>query len=132
MVLSSDKLKEDPGNTIPGYCFTDTEFCSKISPLTHNCLRHESPRDKCRPNLSIGCVLAPGRVITNGEKTRIRIGQQKSKKRRKTGKVGSQTPGSTKGLNCQATPLQRYCAKYSRAYKKPFYKDVMDGLSKGK
>lgn len=32
-------------------------------------------------------------------------------------RVGNQTPGRVKGLNCQATPMEKFMAKCSRSYK---------------
>lgn len=43
----------------------------------------------------------------------------KEKKKRR----GNQTPGSAKGEACQASPLDRFMAKYSRAHKHPGYHD---------
>ena len=130
----SDLMKEYPGNTIPGYCFTDNDVCPKISALTHNCVLWTDPAKKCRNVETIGCNFAPGRDRSKEmEEHKVRVGQQKGRRKRARGdKVRSQTSGRTKGGNCQASPLQRYCAKYSRAYKKDFYKDVMDGIGKGR
>ncbi len=44
------------------------------------------------------------------------MGTWKAKKVRKKGKQ-SQTPGRTKGPNCQASMLSRYMASRSRSYK---------------
>ena len=35
----------------------------------------------------------------------------------------SSTPGRSKGLNCQATPDERFFAKKSRSYKYPGYEE---------
>ena len=35
--------------------------------------------------------------------------------------VPSRTPGKQKGLNCQATSLDKYIAKHNRSYKHPAY-----------
>lgn len=49
-----------------------------------------------------------------------KINIYKSKILRKKAK-GSSTPGLLKGDNCRASFLERYFAKYSRAYKHPEY-----------
>ena len=36
---------------------------------------------------------------------------------------GSQTAGKDKGLNCRATPLEKWMASSSRSYKHPRYGD---------
>jgi hypothetical protein len=45
----------------------------------------------------------------------IGFGWRKKKDRKKS--VRSNTPGSTKGDNCKATPFARFCAKKARARK---------------
>lgn len=52
----------------------------------------------------------------------------RSKQERKK-KVFSRTAGRTKSLQCQATSLQRFCAKYARARKIKEYASVMKTLS---
>ena len=132
-VLSPEMLMEFPGNTIRGYCFTEKECCSKISVITHNCIPFENPIEKCRPVETIGCYFAPGRSKAKEvAETKTRIGQQKAKKRRRLEKVASRTSGKLKGGNCVASPLEKYCAKYSRAYKKEFYGSVMASMGRRK
>ena len=133
-VLLSNLMKEYPGNTIPGYCFTDDEVCSKISSLTHNCVLWTDPKTKCRNVETIGCNFAPGRDMSKElEQQKVRVGQQKGRRKRsKDKKVTSRTAGKTKGGNCVASPIQRYCAKYSRAYKHSEYAAVMASIAKRK
>jgi hypothetical protein len=40
--------------------------------------------------------------------------------------VKGHTPGSTKGISCKASNLQRYMAKTSRSYKHPDYKTWLE------
>ena len=40
---------------------------------------------------------------------------------RKSNRDKKQTPGKQKGLNCQATVLEKYMAKRNRSYKDPKY-----------
>jgi hypothetical protein len=129
VLITTEKLNEWPGNTIPGYCFTDKGICDKINPTTHTCMAYINPEDKCRlPNPNYGCQFSP---IMRPEKVdkKITISGRKSKKKR-AGKVRSQTAGIVKGI--RATPLERYCAKYARAYKHPEYGDVIRSFGKGK
>lgn len=132
--LSLEKVQENPGNLIPGYCFTDKEACPKISPVTHNCVAWIDPKTKCRNIKTIGCSFAPGRDLSKEMKEqKRRIGQQKGRaKRSKLNKVASRTSGKSKGGNCVASPLEKFCAKYSRAYKKEFYGSVMASIAKRK
>lgn len=50
------------------------------------------------------------------------MGNWKSRKMEKKGK-GSQTAGRTKGLNCQASSMERIFAGRSRSYKMRGYSD---------
>ena len=48
------------------------------------------------------------------------MGSWKARKFDKKTKA-SRTPGKSKGVNCQSTPLERYMAKHNRSYKHPSY-----------
>jgi hypothetical protein len=130
--LTPEMMKESPGDTIPGYCFTDKKVCDKIGVISHCCIAYEDPVAKCRPgNSNFGCSFSPTR--DNGDKKKtFTVTGRRSKKRRKDAKVASRTSGKTKGGNCVASPIQKYCARYSRARKHPEYAAVMSKLMKGK
>jgi hypothetical protein len=128
--LSPEIMKETPGDTIPGYCFTDERVCDKIDMLSHDCTLYVDPVAKCQlPNPNYGCTYSPTLFVetTKG----FTVTGRKSRKKR-FGKVSSRTSGRTKGGNCVASPIQRYCANSSRAYKHPEYDAVMKSLHKRK
>jgi len=129
VLLTTEKLNEWPGNTIPGYCFTDKGICDKIEPTVHTCMVWVDPISKCRlPNPNYGCTFSPTLRLEKVDK-RFTVSSRKSRKKR-AGKISSQTSGKAKGIN--PSPLQRYCAKYSRAYKHPEYETVVRSFGKGK
>ena len=131
VLLTAEKLNEGPGNTIPGYCFTDEGVCDKIEPTVHTCIVWVDPVSKCRlPNPNYGCAFSPTLRLEKADK-RFTISGRRSKRAR-SGKVRSETPGRTKGGNCVASPIQIYCATYSRGYKHPEYEAVMKSLHKRK
>ena len=129
VLLTTEKLNELPGNTIPGYCFTDKGICDKINPTNHTCMAWVDPVSKCRlPNPNYGCNFSPTLRLEKTDKRFVTTGRRSKKKR--AGKVSSQTPGRVKGID--PSPLQRYCAKYSRSYKHPEYSAVMESINKRK
>ena len=60
--------------------------------------------------------------------TCIGVGWRKNRDRKKS--VRSNTPGSTKGENCKATPFARFCAKRSRSYKHAGYPTQLEAWRK--
>ena len=127
VLITTEKLNELPGNTIPGYCFTDKGVCDKIDPTIHHCTLYANPVSKCRlPNPNYGCQFSPTMRPEKVDKRFTTTGRRSKKKR--IGKISSQTAGKVKGIN--PSPLQRYCAKYSRAYKHPEYEAVIASFKK--
>ncbi len=133
VVLTSEQLYELPGNTIPDYCFTEKGVCDKIDVETHKCISWNDPEAHIRMDnlLSYGCSFSPTLIPDKVDKRFTTVTGRRSRKKRR-GKVSSQTSGRTKGGNCVASPIQRYCAMYSRAYKHPEYEAVMKSISKRK
>jgi hypothetical protein len=128
VLITTEKLEELPGNTIPGYCFTDKGICDKIDPTIHICTAYVNPASKCRlPNPNYGCQFSP---TVRPEKVDKRFTTTGRSRKKRAGKISSQTPGKTKGIH--PSPLQRYCATYSRAYKHPEYEAVVDSWKKKK
>ncbi len=132
VVLTSEQLYELPGNTIPDYCFTEEAVCDKIDIITRRCISWYDPAGHIRMDnpLFYGCAFSPT-LIQEVKKKGFTVTGRRSRKKR-TGKVASRTSGRTKGGNCVASPIQRYCAMYSRAYKHPEYEAVMKSISKRK
>ena len=84
--LTTEKLSEWPGNTIPGYCFTDKGVCDKIEPTVHTCMVWVDPISKCRlPNPNYGCAFSPTLRLEKADK-RFTISGRRSKRAR-SGKV---------------------------------------------
>jgi len=129
-VLTPEIMKESPGDTIPGYCFTDERVCDKIDEIAHNCTLYVDPVAKCRlPNPNYGCTYSPTLFVET--KKGFTVTGRRSRKKR-AGKVSSQTSGRTKGGNCVASYLQRFCANSSRAWKHPEYEAVCASWDKKK
>ena len=133
IVLTSEQLYELPGNTIPDYCFTEEAVCGKIDVVAHRCTSWDNPESHVRMDnpLFYGCSFSPTLITDKVDKRFSTVTGRRSRKKRR-GKVSSQTSGRTKGGNCVASPIQRYCANSSRAYKHPEYDAVMKSLHKRK
>jgi len=133
ITISSEKLYELPGNTIPDYCFTEEAVCDKIDVVTHKCTSWDNPESHVRMDnpLFYGCTFSPTLLPDKVDKRFSTVTSRRSRKNR-AGKVASRTSGRTKGGNCIASPIQRYCATYSRGYKHPEYEAVMKSLHKRK
>jgi hypothetical protein len=133
IVLTSEQLYELPGNTIPDYCFTEEAVCGKIDMVTHRCIPWNDPESHVRMDnpLFYGCSFSPTLILEKVDKRFTTVTGRRSRKKR-SGKVSSQTSGRTKGGNCVASPIQRYCAMSSRAYKHPEYEAVMKSIDKRK
>jgi len=133
IVLTSEQLYELPGNTIPDYCFTEKGVCDKIDVVTHNCISWNDPAAHIRMDnpLFYGCTFSPTLMPDKVDKRFSTVTSRRSRKNR-SGKVSSRTSGKAKGGNCVASPIQRYCARYSRAYKHPEYEAVVASFTKRK
>jgi hypothetical protein len=132
IMLTSGQLYNLPGNTIPDYCFTEEAVCDKIDIVIHSCTIWDDPVTKCRiGNPNYGCSFSPTLTLEKVDKRFSTVTGRKSRKKRK-GKVSSRTSGRTKGGSCVASPIQRYCAMYSRSYKHPEYEAVIKSFDKRK
>jgi hypothetical protein len=131
IMITSEQLYELPGNIIPDYCFTEEAICDKIDVVTHKCISWSDPESHIRMDnlLFYGCAFSPTLIPEKVDKRFSTVTGRKSKKKR-VGKVASRTSGKTKGGNCVASDLQKYCTRSSRAYKHPEYAAVMNSLFK--
>jgi len=133
ILLTSEQLYELPGNTIPDYCFTEKSVCDKIDVITHRCISWDDPAAHCRLDnpLFYGCTFSPILMPDKVDKRFSTVTGRRSRKKRQ-GKISSQTAGRTKGGNCVASHIARYCANSSRAYKHPEYEAVCASWAKKK